>query len=172
MLTGLLESIWKIFICFSLHQLCRKMGLKTLNDHILFHKYIVLLNMISKRIIMCKCINYWLTLHILKMKPFHYEYRIQECMYIVYTYIKSAFGQKSNCTKVNRFECTSSKMNSMLWIRRSPLFTGGDSWTILPCIIIIIWLSVNFYMGILGMWNRYLVLFSHAEVGIPSKWMC
>ena len=171
MLTGLLESIWKIFICFSLHQLCRKMGLKTLNDHIFFHKYIVQLNMISKPSIMYKGINYWLALHILKMKPFHYEYRIQECMYIVYTYIKSAFGQKSNCTKVNRFECSYSKMNLRLHFRSCPLFTGWDSWKILPCIISM-WLSVNLYMGILSIWNPYLALFSHAEVGIPSKWMC
>ena len=171
MLTGPPESIWKIFICCSLHQLCRKMGLKTLNDHVLFHKYIVQLNMISKPNIMYKGINYWLALHILKMKPFHYEYRIHERMFIVYSYIKSIFGKKSNCTEVNRFECTYSKMNLRLQIRSCPLFTGGDSWKILPCIISI-WLSVNLYMGILSIWNPYLALFSHAEIGIPSKWMC
>ena len=81
------------------------------------------------------------------------------------------FGKKSNCTEVNRFECTYSKMNLRLQIRSCPLFTGWDSWKILPCIISM-WLSVNLYMGILSIWNQYLALFSHAKVGIPSKWMC
>ena len=97
---------------------------------------------------------------------FHYEYLIHERRFIVYSFIKSIFGKKSNCTEVNRFECTSSKMNSRLQIWSCPLFAGGDSWKMLPCIISI-WLSVNWYMGILSIWNQYLAFFPMQKSAFP-----
>ena len=75
---------------------------------------------------------------------------------------KTCIWKKSNFTEVNRFECTSSKINSMLEIWSCPLFT-----------MLYQYLAVSqFKHGDIGYVESISAVISRADTGIPSKWMC